>query len=181
MKRKSLLIGAVALLVLMLIGLGAVSLLRQASDKRPAAGNPAPDFSIGLYENYRAGQPATVQLSQMKGKVVILNFWASWCIPCKDEAPALQAIQDKYATQDVVLLGINYLDTEREALGFLSTYGIAYANGIDLKQQIAHQYRITGVPETFIVDKQGIVREVFIQPITERQLSNVLDRLLAEP
>ena len=181
MNRKPILIGSVVVLVLLLVGLGAVGLMRQASDKRPTAGNPAPDFSIGLYENYQAGQSATVALSQLKGKVVLVNFWASWCIPCKDEAPALQAIHEKYSDRGVVLLGINYLDTEREALGFLSTYGISYANGIDLKQQIAHQYRITGVPETFIVDKKGVLRETFIQPITERQLADILDRLLAEP
>ena len=180
MKRKPLLIGAVALLVILLVGLGAISLLRQASDKRPAPGATAPNFSLGLYENYTAGQSPKVQLTQLQGKVVVINFWASWCIPCKEEAPALQAIHDKYASRNVLLLGVNYLDTEREALGFLSAYGVTYANGIDLKQEIAHQYRITGVPETFIVDKKGIVREAFIQPITERQLSDVLDRLLAE-
>ncbi len=181
MNRKPVLIGAVALLVVLLVGLGGLSLLRQASDKRPAAGAKAPDFSLGLYENYTAGQPSKVQLAQLQGKIVIINFWASWCIPCKEEAPALQAIHTKYASRDVLVLGINYLDTEREALGFLSTYGVTYANGIDLKQEIAHQYRITGVPETFVIDRKGIVRETFIQPITERQLSDTLERLLAEP
>ena len=178
--RKPIIIIGVAALVVLLIGLGAVGLMRQASDKRPAPGAKAPDFSLGLYENYTAGLPNKIQLSQLQGKVVVVNFWASWCIPCKDEAPALQAIHDKYADRNVVMLGVNYLDTDKEALAFLSTYGVSYANGIDLKQQIAHQYRITGVPETFVVDKKGLVREVYIQPITERQLSDVVDRLLAE-
>ncbi len=181
MNRKPLLIGAVSLLVLLLLGLGAIGLATQASNRRPATGAKAPDFSLSLYENYRAGLPVTTKLSELQGKVVLVNFWASWCIPCKDEAPALQAVSDKYSDRNVVVLGVNYLDTEREALGFLGTYGVTYANGIDLKQQIAHQYRITGVPETFIVDKKGVLREVYIQPVTERQLSDVLDRLLAEP
>ena len=169
----------VVILIVALVALGLVA-MRLAGQRgaRPTAGMPAPDFEMPLYTNFQNGLGAQTRLSDLRGKVVVINFWASWCVPCKDEAPALQAISEKYAGKDVVLLGVNYLDVEHDAVAFLATYGVSYSNGVDLQQRISKAYRITGVPETFVIDQQGVVREVFIQPITEAQLSTALDTLL---
>ena len=109
-----------------------------------------------------------------------MNFWASWCVECKKEADALEASHQKYKDRNVVVLGIDYLDTEPPAMAYLQQFGITYANGLDLQQRIAKAYRITGVPETFFIDQQGIVREVIIQPVNESQLAASIDKLLGD-
>lgn len=177
--RLPLTVAGVAILVVALVALGIVAMrLAGQQGARPTPGMPAPDFDLPLYTNYQNGLGQAVRLSELRGKVVVINFWASWCVPCKDEAPALEAIAKKYADRDVVLLGVNYLDVERDALAFLATYNVSYGNGVDLQQRISRAYRTTGVPETFVIDQQGVVREVFIQPITESQLSATLDKLV---
>lgn len=176
--RGPLIVIGVVVLVAALIGLGIVAMrLAGQQGARPTVGSPAPDFEMPLYANYQNGLGEQTRLSDLRGKVVVVNFWASWCIPCKDEAPALEAISKKYG-DNVVLLGVNYLDVERDALAFLATYDVTYGNGVDLQQRISKQYRITGVPETFVIDQQGVVRDVFVQPLTEPQLSASLDKLL---
>jgi cytochrome c biogenesis protein CcmG/thiol:disulfide interchange protein DsbE len=147
---------------------------------RPVPGTPAPDFTLSLYDEYQAGLPETIKLSDLRGKVVVMNFWASWCVECRKEADALEAIHQKYKDRGVVMLGVDYLDTEPPALAYLQEFGITYANGLDVQQRIAKSYRITGVPETFFIDEAGIVREVLIQPLSEAQLSASIDRLLAD-
>jgi len=112
--------------------------------------------------------------------VVVMNFWASWCVECYKEADALEAVYRKYKDRGVIFLGIDYLDTEAPALAYLQQYNITYPNGIDLQQQIARAYRITGVPETFFIDRDGIVRDVVIAPLTEAQLSARIDKMLAD-
>ena len=177
--RLPLAVAGVTILIVALLSLGLVAMrLAGQQGARPTPGTPAPDFELPLYTNFQNGLGAQTKLSDLRGKVVVINFWASWCVPCKDEAPALEAISQKYAGRDVVLLGVNYLDVEHDAVAFLATYGVSYSNGVDLQQRISKAYRITGVPETFVVDQQGVVREVFIQPITEAQLSTTLDQLL---
>lgn len=167
-------IGAVA--AVFVIALNLVS----QQGARPVPGSPAPDFTLSLYDEYRAGMPETIKLSDLRGKVVVMNFWASWCVECRKEADALEAIHQKYKDRDVVVLGVDYLDTEQPALAYLQEFGINYANGLDVQQRIAKSYRITGVPETFFIDEEGIVQEVLIQPLSESQLSASIDRLLAD-
>lgn len=167
-------IGAVA--AVFVIALNLVS----QQGARPVPGTPAPDFTLSLYDEYRAGLPETIKLSDLRGKVVVMNFWASWCVECRKEADALEAIHQKYKDRGVVMLGVDYLDTEPPALAYLQEFGINYANGLDVQQRIAKSFRITGVPETFFIDEAGIVREVLIQPLSEAQLSASIDRLLAD-
>lgn len=147
---------------------------------RPTAGSPVPDFSMSLYPNYRAGFPEQIKLSDLRGRPVVMNFWASWCVECYKEADALEAVYRKYKDQGVVFLGVDYLDTEAPALAYLQQYNVTYPNGIDVQQKIAKAYRITGVPETFFIDKNGVVREVIIAPLSEAQLSASIERLLKE-
>jgi cytochrome c biogenesis protein CcmG/thiol:disulfide interchange protein DsbE len=147
---------------------------------RPTAGSPAPDFSMALYPGYTGGLPEQIKLSDLRGRPVVMNFWASWCVECYKEADALEAVYRKYKDQGVVFLGVDYLDTEAPALAYLQQYNITYANGVDVQQKIAKAYRITGVPETFFIDKNGVVREVIIAPLSEAQLSASIDRLLNE-
>jgi cytochrome c biogenesis protein CcmG, thiol:disulfide interchange protein DsbE len=168
-------IGVIALFVVFL----ALSLLR-TNQTQPTSG-PAPDFQLTLFEGYpgNAGKNP-VNLSELKGKVVVLNFWASWCVPCAQEAADLQATYQKYKDKDVVFLGVDWTDIEGDALNYLKRFGITYANGPDLQTRIGPRYHITGVPETYVIDRDGNVQFTKISPVTVAELSGVIDRLLPQ-
>lgn len=138
---------------------------------QPTSG-PAPDFELTTFEG------ETFRLSDLRGQVVVLNFWASWCVPCRDEAPILQGLWERYRDRQVVLVGVAYADTERDALEFIDEFGITYLNGPDLGTRISEKYRITGVPETFVVDQSGEIVFFLPAPLIEGQLDKVINPLL---
>ena len=166
-------IGVIGVFVIIL----ALSLFR-TNQAQPTSG-PAPDFQLKFFDGFsgNVGQNA-VNLSDLKGKVVVVNFWASWCIPCAQEAADLQATYEKYKDKDVVFLGVDWTDIEGDALNYLKRFGITYANGPDLQTKIGPRYHITGVPETYVIDRNGDVQYFRPSPITTAELSGVLDRLL---
>src|SRR6266542_2008492 len=131
----------------------------------------APDFTLALYDGN------AFRLSEQRGKVVMIDFWASWCIPCREEARRLEALWQAYRDHGVGLVGIAYADTDKEARAFINEFGITYPNGPDLGTRIAQAYRIRGVPETFFVDKCGRVRDLIIGPALEARLRQTLDAL----
>jgi len=170
--RRRVIWGAAAIgLLLALIGLLAMALAQKMAG-RPEVGTPAPDFTLSLFDG---GQ---VNLAELRGKVVVINFWASWCPECAEEASRLEQAWRTYGERDVVFLGVDYLDTERAAREYLVRHGITYPNGPDLGGRIARAYHITGVPETFIVDREGLIAHVHIGPIPAEQLAAELERLL---
>lgn len=118
-------------------------------------------------------------LSGLRGQVVVINFWASWCVPCRDEAPVLEQTWRRYRDRSVVFIGVAYLDTDRESLAFLEEF-ITYPNGPDLGTRIAKDYQIAGVPETFFIDKDGQVADLEIGPLTEARLVSAIETLLQE-
>jgi cytochrome c biogenesis protein CcmG/thiol:disulfide interchange protein DsbE len=111
----------------------------------------------------------------------MVDFWASWCIPCRDEAPLLESLWQAYRDKNVVFVGVAYADTDDDSRAFLKEFGIIYPNGPDLGTRISQAYGITGVPEKYFVDKCGQVRHVVIGPVPEAQLRQPIDALLAEP
>ena len=163
-----------ALLLISLLALAAifgVQLARQ-NMTQPTSG-PASDFELTTFNG------ETFKLSDFLGQVVVLNFWASWCVPCRDEAPILEGLWQQYRTQDVVVIGIAYADNERDSLAFINEFGITYPNGADLGTRISEEYRITGVPETFVIDQNGEIVFFLPAPLTEGQLDKVLRPLLS--
>lgn len=141
-------------------------------------GNPAPDFTMPLFDQFSEEE---VRLSDLHGQVVVINFWASWCVECYREAELLELTWRKYKDQGVVFLGVDYLDTEKEALAYMEKYDITYPSGPDMGSEISDSYGITGVPETFFIDKDGNIAHVQIGPIEQEQLYSLLDRLVAQP
>ncbi len=148
-----------------------IALARQ-NQTQPTEGS-APDFSITTF----SGEP--LKLSDLRGKVVVVNFWASWCGPCRYEAPTLQAVSQQYLDRGVVFVGIAYTDTERDAKAFLNQYGVTYANGLDIGTRISERYHITGVPETFFIDRKGNIAQFVMAPLDAPSLRSILDRVLA--
>ena len=111
----------------------------------------------------------------------MVDFWASWCIPCREEQPRLQALWQAYRNRGVIFVGVDYADTESEARAFLKEFGVTYPTGPDLGTRAAQAYRIQGVPEKFFVDKRGQIRAVLIGPVPETELRRQIENLLAEP
>jgi cytochrome c biogenesis protein CcmG/thiol:disulfide interchange protein DsbE len=180
--RKPLWIAFGTLAIAVLAGIFALALnLAGREGARPREGGPAPDFTLALYQGFESGLGSSITLSQLRGKVVVINFWASWCAPCRDEAPDLERVWRLYRDKGAIVIGIDELDTESAAIAYLKSFDITYPNGLDLQQRVGKQsYRITGQPETFIVDKKGVLRHTYIQPVNEQELRLVIDRLLAE-
>jgi cytochrome c biogenesis protein CcmG/thiol:disulfide interchange protein DsbE len=154
--------------------------LFRANQSQPTSG-PAPDFTLNLFTGYEGNTGKNpVKLSDLKGKVVVLNFWASWCIPCAEEAEDLQAVYEQYKDRGVVFLGVDWTDIEGDALNYLKRFGISYANGPDLQTKIGPLYRLTGVPETYVIDRDGNIQFFKVSPVTVAELSGVLDRVLQQ-
>jgi len=135
---------------------------------------PAPDFELTTFDG------EVIRLRDLRGQVVVINFWASWCVECRREAPVLEAAWRAYREMGVVFIGVDYLDTEREALAYIGEFDITYPNGFDLGTRIAQAYRITGVPETFFVDRRGEIRGLIIGPSNEADLRLRIEMLLSE-
>lgn len=110
----------------------------------------APDFSLGLFD----GSTYTLSSALQTGKPVVVNFWASWCGPCADEAPVLQAAAQRYGDR-VKFVGVDVQDTDADGQAFLRKYGISYANGSGNAGPISVQYGMRGVPETYFIAPDG--------------------------
>jgi cytochrome c biogenesis protein CcmG/thiol:disulfide interchange protein DsbE len=108
----------------------------------------------------------TISLDDLKGKGVVINFWASWCDPCRDEADLLEQTWRREKDNGIVFLGLDYLDQEPAALAYLEEFDVTYPNGPDLRSEIARRYGIKGVPETFFISPDGQIVETVIGPIT---------------
>lgn len=148
--------------------------LQRAQQGPVAVGKRVPNFILTTFEG---GQ---IHLADLKDKVIVLNFWASWCKPCEIEAADLEAAWKYYQPRgDVVFLGINYVDTEPEARRYLEKFNISYPNGPDLGTRISQAFRILGVPETYIIDRIHTLRFMQKGPFSSlAQIKAVIDPLL---
>jgi cytochrome c biogenesis protein CcmG, thiol:disulfide interchange protein DsbE len=173
--RRGLNLGSIVLLIGVIMALGTIGWAYIVRGNEQPTSGPAPDFTITTFEG------EAFSLSDQRGKIVVINFWGSWCAPCRDEAPHLQAVYEKYQDEGVVLVGVTYLDTREDSLAFIEEFGLTYPNGPDSRVEISrNKYRIRGAPENFVVDRDGNITYFHLGPITESQLSAVLDDLLAE-
>ncbi len=135
---------------------------------------PARDFSLALSSG------GTATLSQFRGQVVLVDFWASWCAPCRQEAETLERTYREYASRGVVFLGVNIWDHPDSAAAYLTEFGVSYPTGIDADGIIAIDYGVKGIPEKFFVNRDGMLHRKFIGPMRPETLRQTLDELLAD-
>ena len=167
-------IGVIITFAVILTLLGLLAWGLKKAQAGPLDNGLAPDFTITDFD----GRTAT--LSELRGQVVVINFWASWCPPCREEAAYLEETWRKYEDKGVVFIGVDYVDTEKEALAYIPEFDITYLNGPDIGTRISQAYNIQGVPETFFVAKNGELSGVHIGPMKSPQLDEKIEELLAE-
>ena len=160
-------------ILLIVLGWG---LLRSQTDRPDEV---APNFEMFFFDGYEWEDQPTASLSDFENQVVVLNFWASWCVECKIEADLLEQTWRDYRDKGVVFLGVAYVDVEPKSIAYLEEFGITYPNAPDLRSSISSKYDITGVPETFFIGKDGKVAKIKIGPVNEVELTQTLDQLLA--
>lgn len=163
-------------LVALLLVILAMRLVSDSSgrrlDKALAAGKSpaAPDFSLP-----RLNGDGRLRLSSLRGRTVVLNFWASWCVPCKQEAPLLQAATRRFGSASLVVVGVDAQDFRSDARRFIARYGLTYPVVHDNGASTATHYNVTGFPETWFIDRSGhLVGEHVKGPLTRRQLAENL-------
>jgi cytochrome c biogenesis protein CcmG, thiol:disulfide interchange protein DsbE len=144
--------------------------------KSPLIGKAAAPFTLSTF----AGTP--VSLESLRGRVILVNFWASWCVPaCYEEAPVLQEVWRDYERRGLAMVGINVQDKDDAARKFMEQFGFTFPNAMDVGGKVAVNYGVYGVPETFLIDKKGRIRERKVGAVDAEALRGHVERLLAEP
>lgn len=154
-----------------LIGWG----LNRAMRGSIVVGDMVPAFTLTTFE----GQ--TVTSTDYNGQVIVLNFWASWCKPCEQEARELEQAFQYFKDDGVVFLGLAYVDTPPKALEYINRFGITYPNGPDLATKVSQMFRVRGVPETFVIDRNGRLAYFKAGPFTSlEEIIAVVDDVLSK-
>ncbi|MCI0709336.1 MAG: TlpA family protein disulfide reductase [Chloroflexi bacterium] len=161
----------IAVAVVLLLAVAGWGIYQNSLDTRTSG--EAPDFTITTYEGDE------FKLSDYRGEaVVVINVWQSNCPPCHEEAPMLVRVSEEYRDKGVMFVGINAKDPDYVAVDYIAQYGITYPNGLDVGDRIQDEYRTTGYPETFIIDRNGMIQRHFAGPPSEATLRAEIDRVL---
>ena len=163
-------VALVALLVYGVLGVGASTTIDDAVKRgeRPAA----PDRTLPLLDG---GQGS---LASFRGKPVVLNFWASWCDPCKDEAPAMEAAHQRLRKAGGTVLGVTVSDASPDSKAFMREYGLTFPSLRDVDGELAEDFATTGVPETFVIDGEGRITAISRGQVNEGFLDQAVDEVL---
>ncbi len=163
-------VSLIGLLLLLFLG------LLNAQKGQLRVGEKAPSYKLTTFQGEVFSSEALL------GKIVVLNIWASWCKPCEQEAVDLETAWRHYEpSEEVVFLGVAWTDTDKKSLEYLQRYEITYPNGPDLGTRIYQSFRATGVPETFIIDRDGILKYIKISPFeSTSEIRVVIDPILEE-
>lgn len=172
---------AAAVVVLITIGVGAVFGWRLVDGSTvvdsPLIGQPAPAAVLPELDG-----GGSVSLAELRGSIVVVNFWASWCVACRDEHPVLVAAAHTYRDRGVVMVGVDYQDSPSSATAFLDELGRGgdnYRYVTDPGSRTALDFGLFGVPETFVLDRSGVIAAKITGPVTGPLLDGVLDAVLA--
>lgn len=163
----------------LLVGLLGWRLQQVGNSGPPQVGERAPDMTLEFFDGYQWDGRQVADLSDMQGQIVVINFWASWCPECHDEAEEFERVYRKYKDNGVVFLGVAHSDLDAKSYEYLADYDITYPNAPDLRLAATDDYGVTGIPETYIIDRDGRVAYLAIRAMSEAELESVLNDLLA--
>lgn len=135
-------------------------------------GKPAEEFELSLFKG------GEFVLSEQLGRPLVINFWASWCPPCRVEAQLLESAWRVYGPLEVMFVGVNIQDDELDGMAYLTEFEITYPNGRDVHGNITVDYGVIGLPVTFFVGRDGIVKRRWVGSISETELEDTIDELL---
>lgn len=162
--------GAVGLVVLLLLAYS----IATGPGTALQAGQAAPTFKLA---DLTGGE---IDLEAERGQVVVVNFFASWCAPCRQEAPDLERAWQQYQPEGVRFFGIAYKDARSAVEAFVDEFDASYPCAVDPGNRIARAYGVTGVPETFVIDRQGQLVHHFVGPVSQAELGLVIERALGQ-
>jgi cytochrome c biogenesis protein CcmG/thiol:disulfide interchange protein DsbE len=138
-------------------------------------GGTAPQMTLAIPGN------GVISLDSLKGKVVVINFWASWCPPCRAEMAALDQVNTDYSSRDVVVLGVNQMESEEVATTFMREQHLGFALALDTDGRATQQYRVSALPTTYFVDKSGVIRDiVYGGPMTRPLIASKINAILGQ-
>jgi len=164
------------ILVLLVAAVGIIFAVVKFNNKEVVVlnkGEAAPAFTLQTLDGNQAS------LADYKGKVVLLNFWATWCEPCRDEMPALQQAYDKYKEQGLVVVAANLDENNITIKGFINQYQLNFPILIDKGREVAlDRYKVGPIPTTFIIDKNGVLQSIEQTPLTLMMIEDKIKPLL---
>jgi peroxiredoxin len=137
--------------------------------------NLAPDFEVPLL-----GQDGSIRLSQFRGQGVVINFWASWCHPCRQEMALLESSWRTFQDEGIVFVGVNVWDKEAEALAFLDESGVTYLNGSDFDGEVAELSSLQGVPTTLFISPDGRLKHTIYGLLERESLTHAIESIIPE-
>jgi cytochrome c biogenesis protein CcmG/thiol:disulfide interchange protein DsbE len=169
-------------LILVAIGLlGIIGLALYERNRETPTEGPAPDFAVTIWPLDRLAMAGEhLSLDSLKGKTIVLNFWASYCIPCQQEAPMFERLWNEYKGRGVVFLGVNTEDPDSVAFDYIEEYNLTYPHAPDQGGRMEEAYRTTGIPETFIINGDGEITRHFISTPRESDLRSEIEQALGE-
>ena len=147
---------------------------QQLIEAMPKVGSPAPDFTLSTLSG------GSVTLSQLRGHPLIINFWASWCVPCRAEAPELQSAYEQFHAQGLVVLGVNdaVSDSRDNAAKFVAEFHLGYPIPLDNDGKVSDAYHVPGIPTTFFVDAHGVIRQVIMGQLSPTDLQQSIAMIM---
>jgi cytochrome c biogenesis protein CcmG, thiol:disulfide interchange protein DsbE len=145
--------------------------VNQLEGEGTLASTVVPDFSLALFDGSR------MSVSELRGRGAVVNFWGSWCVPCREEAPVFTRLAGEYERDGVTFLGVALWDTDVDARAFLRQFNVKYPTGMDGNGRIAIEFGVKGVPETFFVRPDGTMARRWIGPMSERQLRQFVEEI----
>jgi peroxiredoxin len=169
---------SILIIVVFLVGVTWIFVNRLPSDAvaagalppAPTVGHPAPDFTLTSLDG------SVFTLSELRGKPVVLNFWATWCPPCRAEMPELQAASERLAGE-VAIIGVNQGENPQQVRGFIEPLGFTFPMPLDERIDVSRQYLVRNLPTTFFIDRDGVIRYAQIGPLTEATLAQRLQTI----
>jgi peroxiredoxin len=140
----------------------------------PRTGFLAPDFTLTALDG------SSVRLSDLRGQPVLINFWASWCGPCRAEMPHIQTAYETHADEGLVVLGVNQLESPPTVARFVAEYGVTFPIPLDSDGKASALYQAHALPTSFFIDAEGLIRDMFIGPMSSGLLESKLQLILLE-